>query len=776
MIDDKKPRSEPAGFLQQIDDLLAHARFSAVLDAIAEAKASGPLPRALEVPLLLARCRALLGLGRWKEVSEIAEKKLSELYALHPEDKRALLELHIAAGRAVWRIGRPSRAEEHFRAAYHISRWEFEDTAGMLRSRNLLGLCFLGAGELFRAAGEFARGQLQAHEAGLYHEEASFSLNLSIAQAKLGRLEEAEQGLARARTLFGERGHSRGKVQARLFHGYLLRIAGDLGKADGQVRGALSEAEEHGFEREQVIALEYLGDLALDRHENQAAIESYDQGLVIAEKLAPEGDLVPELSRRIAEIHVRIGEPNRALITCERGLRIARKINDRFEEAATYRVMSMAHLQLSHREKAIRTANEGIVLLRKLEGVYELTRLLVWAGEVLLAGGDAEERRAARDYLWEARSLAMSMKLDRWVERIEKVLGVEIGAGQAPPIAVATPVRRQEIPWGADPDCFRLGIVTQDARLIDLVRMLERASSSRLPILILGESGTGKETLARAAHELSDRGGQVFVVGHCGPLPDGQLDAELFGKDAGGATGSERARPGLFETAHRGVIFLDEVSELLTAAQAKLLRVIEMGELRRVGGMGVRQVDVRVIAASTRDLAGLVRRGLFRDDLYYRLNGIRLEVPPLRERPGDVELIGRHFLERACAQAQKRVSLSEGAWGRLAAHGWPGNVRELRNVIDRAVALAKDGEKIRAESIQIQSGGRSIVHRTPSGTGERRAVSGEERTMILDALRANRGNQSEAARSLGGMKRTTLLYKIKKLDIRPEEYGLSAEG
>ncbi len=777
MIDDKKPRSESAGFLQQIDDLLAHARFSAVLDAIAEAKTSGPLPRALEIPLLLARCRALLGLGRWKEVAEIAEKKLSELYALHPDDKRALLEFHIAAGRAVWRIGRPSRAEEHFRAAYHISRWEFEDTAGMLRSRNLLGLCFLGAGELYRAVGEFSRGQLQAREAGLYHEEASFSLNLSITQAKLGLLDEAEQGLARARTLFGERGHSRGKVQARLFHGYLLRIRGELGKADGQVRGALSEAEEHGFEREQVIALEYLGDLALDRHENQSAIESYDPALVIAEKLAPEGDLVPELSRRIAEIHVRIGEPNRALITCERGLRIARKINDRFEEAATFRVMSMAHLQLAHREKAIRTAHEGVALLRKLEALYELTRLLVWAGEVLLAGGDVEERRAARDYLWEARSLAMSMKLERWVERIEKVLGVEVGTSAPPAITVVTPARLEEIPQGADPDCFRLGIVTQDPRVIDLVRILERASNSRLPIFILGESGTGKEALARAAHALSDRGNQVFVVGHCGPLPDGQLDTELFGKDPASASGGDRARAGLFETAHRGVIFLDEVSELLTAAQAKLLRVIEMGELRRVGGMGVRQVDVRVIAASTRDLAGLVRRGLFRDDLYYRLNGIRLEVPPLRERPGDIELIGRHFLERACTQARKHVALGDGVWARLVAHGWPGNVRELRNVIDRAVALAQDGERVRAESVQIQSGGRVSAPRAPSGSrGGGRGISAEERDMILNALRTHRGNQSEAARSLGGMKRTTLLYKIKKLDIRPEEYGLSAEG
>src|SRR5688572_5003614 len=270
MSEEKRPRGSASPNIKQIEDLLAHGRFSAALDAIADLRASMPAASLPENPLILARCRALLGLGRWKEVAEVAEKKLTELYALQPGEKRAILEFHIAAGRAAWRIGRPSRAEEHFRAAYHISRWDFEDTAGMLRTRNLLGLCFLGAGELNRAATEFGRGQREARESGLYHEEASFSLNLAIALAKIGRIEPAEKELGRARTLFGERGHSRGKVQARLYHGFLLRIrATDLAAAEREIRGALSEAEEHGFERERVIALEYLGDLALDRHENQ---------------------------------------------------------------------------------------------------------------------------------------------------------------------------------------------------------------------------------------------------------------------------------------------------------------------------------------------------------------------------------------------------------------------------------------------------------------------------------------------------------------------------
>ncbi len=772
MFEDRSQDLDPPSLMRRLEDLIAHARFAAALDVIAEFAAKGPVVAELEHPITLARCRALLGLGRWKEVADLAERNLEELYASKPDEKRFILEYHIAAGRAAWRIGRPSRAEEHFRAAYHISRWDFEDLEGMLRSRNLLGLCFLGAGEIQRAVGEFARGQLQARGAGLYHEEANVTLNLSIALAKLGRFERADQELARARALFGERGHSRGKVQARLCLGQGLRVRGDVRGAETQIRGALSETEEHGFEREQAIALEYLGDAALDQYDNQSAIERYDQALLLAERLAPEGDLIPELCRRIAEVHVRIGEPNRALITCERGLRIARKINDRFEEAAACRVMAMAHQILGHREKALRIAREGIQLLRKLEALHELTRLLVWSGEALLAGGDSEERREARDHLWEARSLAMTMGLDRWVERIEKVLGVELSPATSPP-ARQHPAA-QAMPEGADPDCFRFGIVTQDARIVELIRILERAAGSRLPILILGESGTGKELLARAAHELGDRSGRSFVVGRCAALPDGHLDADLFGQDRTVGLGAGASRPGLFEAANKGVIFLEEVSELLTAAQAKLLRVIETGELRRVGAAGVRQVDVRVIAASTRDLAGLVRRGLFRDDLYYRLNGIRLEVPPLRDRAADIELIGRHLLERASAQARKRVALSDEAWALLRAHTWPGNVQELKNVIDRAAALAKDGARIGPDLIQLRPARRVGARAVAGLRGTLPSENRSEREQILTALRAHGGNQSEAARSLGGMKRTTLLYKIKKLDIRPEEYGSTA--
>ena len=491
MAEERSRSTDDTGLIRTLDDMLAHARFNAVLDQIGDLRSAGPLSPRLETAVTLARCRALLGLGRWKEAAEVAEKKLQEFYALHPEDKRSILEFHISAGRAAWRIRKARAREEHFRAAYHISRWEFEDTAGMLRTRNLLGLCFLGAGgAASRRLGALARSARGAR-GGALSRGGQLLAQPEHRAPQAGAAHAGRRGAGPgANAVRRARAFPAGRCRAGWSARSCSACAGEIRAAEKEVLGAVSESEEHGFERERVIALEYAGDLALDRHDNQGAIEAFDRALLIAERLAPEGDLIPELCRRIAEVHVRIGEPNRALITCERGLRIARRLDDRFEEAATHRVMAMAHHLLGHREKALRQAQEGVSLLRKLEAVFELTRLLVWLGETLLAGGDAEERRAARDHLWEARSHAMSMSLERWVERIEKVLGVELPRRLRP--ARRDRVRYRDARGARTPTASAFGIVTQDPRMRELVRVLERASASRLPILVLGESGRGR--------------------------------------------------------------------------------------------------------------------------------------------------------------------------------------------------------------------------------------------------------------------------------------------
>jgi DNA-binding NtrC family response regulator len=235
-------------------------------------------------------------------------------------------------------------------------------------------------------------------------------------------------------------------------------------------------------------------------------------------------------------------------------------------------------------------------------------------------------------------------------------------------------------------------LVGTSAPMRELRRLLDRVAAAPYPVLVLGESGTGKELVARAVHAKSPRAAGPFVGANCAALPENLLDAELFGHAKGAFTGADRDRAGLFEQAHGGTLFLDEVACLSPRAQDSLLRVLETGELRRVGGTKVERVDVRVVAATHEDLED---ESAFRRDLYYRLNVLRLDLPPLRERAEDVPRLAETLLDRVAAETGRRRRLAPDALAALAAYRWPGNVRELENALRRAAALA-DGDVLQA--------------------------------------------------------------------------------
>jgi two-component system response regulator AtoC len=279
-------------------------------------------------------------------------------------------------------------------------------------------------------------------------------------------------------------------------------------------------------------------------------------------------------------------------------------------------------------------------------------------------------------------------------------------------------------------------------------------------VLILGESGAGKEVLARTIHGWSQRGARPLVAINCAALSESLLESELFGHERGAFTGAAAAKPGLLETAPGGTVLLDEIGELPLPSQAKLLRVIETRELTRVGGVRPRQVDIRFIAATNRDLPAEVARGAFREDLYYRLNGIMLTVPPLRERPGDIARLARAFAaEQARAMSRPTPELSAAAMEALEADCWPGNIRELRNVVMRAVLLCN--ETILREHLPPAFPRRVVSAASPPPAAEPDA----ERTRILAALADCGGNQSRAARQLG--------ISRKVLIARLDSYGVA---
>ncbi len=294
-----------------------------------------------------------------------------------------------------------------------------------------------------------------------------------------------------------------------------------------------------------------------------------------------------------------------------------------------------------------------------------------------------------------------------------------------------------------------------------LADVAERVARSEISVLLTGETGVGKEVFARRIHETSPRKGP-FVALNCGALSQQLLESELFGHEAGSFTGAKQTKPGLLETGEGGTVFLDEVGEMPLDAQVRLLRVLEERRVLRVGGLQPRPIDVRFVSATNRDLQQEVAGGRFREDLYYRLNGITLAIPPLRERLGEIPKLASTFIAEAAERSGiPAPSLSSAALSRLEAHAWPGNIRELRNVVERAVVLCGDGP-IEPENLFPADlvGGLS----GNAGDGPR-----DERARIMAALQECAGNQTRAAKLLG-ISRKTLGVKMDKLGIaRPQK-------
>jgi len=297
--------------------------------------------------------------------------------------------------------------------------------------------------------------------------------------------------------------------------------------------------------------------------------------------------------------------------------------------------------------------------------------------------------------------------------------------------------------------------------------LIEKVAPTNATVLILGESGVGKEVVARAVHFGSQRAGKPFVKLNCAALPETIIESELFGHERGAFSGALAQRKGRFELAHCGTIFLDEIGELSLNTQAKLLRVLQEKEFERVGGQVTLKSDVRVLAATNRDLEQKVREGLFREDLYYRLNVIALSVPPLRERKTDIPLLADHFTDKYARENAKRIArISTPAIECLMAYHWPGNVRELENCIERAVILSDDGA---IHSYHLPPS-LQLADAPPTGLNLEQQVERLERELMMEALKQARGNVAAAAESLGLTYRSFGLrarkYQINFMDYR----------
>ncbi len=325
----------------------------------------------------------------------------------------------------------------------------------------------------------------------------------------------------------------------------------------------------------------------------------------------------------------------------------------------------------------------------------------------------------------------------------------------------------------------RVQIVGGGPRMLDVLGQVRQAAGSIIPVLITGETGTGKELVARSIHEGSSRASAVFVPINCSALPESLLESELFGHRRGAFTGAQQDRAGLFEAAKGGTVFLDEVGELPLAMQPKLLRFLQDGEVRRVGDVEPRHVDVRVISATNRDLKAEIEREAFREDLYFRLSTFTIELPPLRARREDIPLLAERLLRTQSELQKKRIrGVDPAALEALANYDWPGNVRELENELARAVAILNDGDRIEVATLSPRVAGEESAagdaSTAPVAGGDeaadqptelRGAMVEFERKHIAEVLEQNDGNVSKAAQALG-LSRGGLHKKLKELGLR----------
>jgi len=388
---------------------------------------------------------------------------------------------------------------------------------------------------------------------------------------------------------------------------------------------------------------------------------------------------------------------------------------------------------------------DGIALLRLLREQDDGIPVIVATAFGDVSSAVTAMRAGADDYLTKPIDIdALVLSIERTTER--RALRVE-----------AENLRRQA--REQEGEGLR-GLIGTSAAMQNVYRVARQVAGSRATVLITGESGTGKGELARAIHALSPRAKAPFIALHCTALAESLLESELFGHEKGSFTGAERRRTGRFEQADGGTLFLDEIGEISPLLQVKLLRVLQERTFERVGGNEVVKVDVRVLAATNRDLAKEVREGRFREDLYYRLNVVRIEMPPLRLRGGDAVVLANHFLNRFAEENHSAArTFTERARIKIARHRWPGNVRALENAIERAVVLA-DGTQIDEADLPFESepdvqGGVRI----PGST-----MAEIERHAILATLEATSGSTSKAAEILD--------ISVRTIQYRLHEYGL----
>jgi transcriptional regulator with AAA-type ATPase domain/tetratricopeptide (TPR) repeat protein len=687
-------------------------------------------------------------------------------------------ERFLIEGACRFYLNEAKRAEASLETALGLAT-AAADSRAQSRVLAMLGLLAQKKG-LHKAALEyFERAKDLCRANADHYGEAAAALNAGILLSRRGRLAAAGTLIERARAIFASIGWTIGVCRCLLALGNVAKSRGDLAAAVRSYREAERIAGAGGFARERALACEFIGEVFVEHGRLDVAEARYRECLTLAGAIAPEGDIVAEVERRLGELLLARRDAEGALPVLRHGLRLAQRLGDMLEKGAILRAMARAACALGREQQARALFRRAIDTLRSAGCDFELALTHLAFVDLVVAGGDRADAAGCRpgagrlggresaDDLDEALASAVEAGhifqmagCETWKKaagsRLDRVLALRGRRPHAEPVLRSG---RHIVKIAFSPDILHYeGFVAVSEAMLRLREQIEFAARFDRPVLVTGETGTGKELVARLIHVMSPRASHPFVALNCAAVPDHLFESEFFGHRRGCFTGAVMDRVGLFEEANRGTLFLDEVGELTTLQQVKLLRALQEGRIRRVGENAERPVNVRVISATNQNLDEKLGNAVMREDFYYRINAEHILVPPLRERREDIVPLMAY---RLCGNGHGRrfLRIQHAALKCLQRYAWPGNVRELFAVLERVDHMS-NGDVVTLEMLpeRIRGGQDAPGAAAARLRGE---ASVEAAGRLKKALELCSGNKSAAARWLG-ISRGTLYKELRR--------------
>jgi DNA-binding NtrC family response regulator/tetratricopeptide (TPR) repeat protein len=680
--------------------------------------------------LLLAAVNRDRGhIGYASDLASRAKDLLREVNDL-PGLSRACYEL----GYGLLLQGRLAEASAELEAATALSRVTADVMTEALASRRL-AFCYVQQNEFAPARVAYERALRLFTELGSDWRCAQAVYGLVVLEICLGDLREARRLVDGWNNYYRESSNPIRLARWRLLNAWLDICSGRAPNAIQDLTLARTEFVRMGAQRDVALACEYLGDALGLTGDDAGALAAYVEATEWGRRISVAADVVLESLRKTGEAYSRLGDYASALGAMRKALSLSKIYTEPLERAALMRLRGIVKLKRNRAKAGIEFLESSWSMFFRIGALLEAASTASVLAHYYSECGSGPEASVWQRRVGSEEPAGTQLLLRR--SNTASIPGKRDSKAQLRELAALDK------------------IITQDSRVLRSVGIALKAAPLDLPVLILGETGTGKELFATLAHNKSGRKGSLLAI-NCAAIPADILDAELFGHAKGAYTGAHQDRPGLIEAASGGTLFLDEIGEMTLAVQGRLLRAIEAREIRRLGENHSRKVGTRFVGATHRDLGQMVKDGKFRADLFFRLQGIIVNLPPLRERPNDILLLADHFLSQAATRMGREFELTRDARKKLLTHSWPGNVRELRSVIERAAAMCEEGRPIADEDLGVQ------WVPVPDSLAEH--MEAEERRNLLATLESADWNQAKAARQLK-IKRTTLVSKLRRLGI-----------